>query len=154
MTTIAYRDGMIAADRAVMSANGTILGETEKIAASRDGQIIGGAAGSSPYCAEFLVWIIEDCNGPPPRAAKDGAFGDQGFIVREGRIEVYEAGGASLVDCDYFAIGTGRCEALGAMFVGACAQDAVRAALKHDSFTGVGMDFIQLPAAQRSARGQ
>lgn len=48
------------------------------------------------------------------------------------------------VDAKYFAIGSGAQYALGAMAEGAHPRDAVKIAMKHDAFTGMGIRGFEL----------
>jgi len=137
MTTIAYRNGVLAADTCVSvgdSHNGRIV----KIARRDDGSLAG-AAGDAAYNAAFLRWFSEHEQGAPPEAmsSRDYNTFDRGVIFRpDGTIEVFEPRGSHTLAAKYYALGSGRPEALGAMFAGADALTAVRAAMAHDAHTG------------------
>ncbi len=133
MTTIAYRNGVLAADTS-LSTGGCMNGRVAKIAAR--GGDLAGVAGSAAFGAAFLKWFSNGEEGDPPQGeAHDDSF-DRGVVFREsGVVEVYEPLGRFDVECDYYAFGSGRSEALGAMFAGADAETAVRAAIQHDANT-------------------
>lgn len=135
MTTIAYRDGVIAAD-SQSTAGDSIVGECAKIARNRDGDLAG-AAGDAGFSYAFLSWFMAGEKGEAPEAkCEDNCF-DRGCVFRaNGTIEVYEPRGLHLTEAKYYALGSGRPEALGAMFAGADPVTAVRAAMAHDPRTG------------------
>lgn len=134
MTTIAYRSGVMAADTG-MSSGGGRVGFTQKIARTLDGHLVA-AAGSAAYAHAFKQWALGGEVGDPPKAKSDGNYCDRGLIVRAtGQIEVYEEGGMFPVEASYVAMGSGAAEARGAMFCGATAEQAVRAAIEHDDGT-------------------
>lgn len=151
MTTIAYRDGILAADTLVTDEN-VKYRKTLKIAKAKSArsagcqQILVAACGDSALCAAFLAW------------AEDGGFGDDlkkrpvlkvgdrkayGYVFRndrglQGRVTEFE-GDLPPVTFEvegYFAAGSGREFAIGAMHCGANAAAAVDAAIGHDLYSG------------------
>lgn len=131
MTTIAYRDGTLAADTGVCTNNGGCVAYMSKIAKGPDGTV-GGASGRGVFGHAFLAWVRSGRHGAPPEAKE----GDRGIVVTpDGLIHAYEDGGTVTLRGPYFAIGSGTSEALGAMFAGATAEQAVRAAIAHDDGT-------------------
>jgi len=135
VTTIAYRDGVLASDT-IMSIGGCLLGETVKIWRSKNGDLAG-VCGTAAYLHAFRDWFLKGQKGAPPEAKVDDDCMDRGVIFRkDGRIEVYEEGGMFEVTAPYYAAGSGRAEACGALFAGADAEMAVRAAIEHDPHTG------------------
>lgn len=135
MTTIAYRDGVLAADT-IMCMGGTLIGSTVKIARRMDGAMAGSAGGAT-YNAAFSLWFLDGEIGPPPKAEQDDHSFDRGVIFRaDGTLEVFEPRGRFSATAPYFAFGSGKELALGAMFAGADAVTAVRAAIAHDPHTG------------------
>lgn len=135
MTTIAYRDGTLAADtRATVGDN--VLGNVIKIARNSNGDLAG-AAGMASYSYTFLKWFTSLETGEPPQAVKDDQTFDRGVIFRKtGQIIVFEPTGRYECTAPYYALGSGRPEALGAMFAGADAETAIKAAAAHDANTG------------------
>ncbi len=133
MTTIAYRNGVLAADTS-LSTGGCLNGRVTKIAA-RDNDLAG-VAGSAAFGAAFLKWFTDGEVGDPPKGESHDDSFDRGVIFRAGGpIEVYEPLGRFDVEADYYAFGSGRSEALGAMFAGADASTGVLAAMQHDANT-------------------
>lgn len=135
MTTIAYRDGVLAADTACVSG-GTLLGSIVKIVRRADGAMAG-AAGNATFVTTFNRWFVDGEIAMSPRAEQDEHSFDRGVIFRGGHsLEVFEPRGRFQATAPYFAFGSGKELALGAMFAGADAVTAVRAAIEHDPHTG------------------
>jgi 20S proteasome alpha/beta subunit len=134
VTTIVYRDGVMAAD-GLSSMGGYTVGNVVKIARGADGRL-GGACGDAAFMGEFLKWVAGLVSEAPKAVrAEDGC--DIGVLVHPGgKIEVFEPGGAFILDAPYFAMGSGRPVALGAMHQGATAAEAVAAAVTHDTGSG------------------
>lgn len=137
MTIIAYKCGIMAADSATIYG-GTLLGAAKKIARNAKGDLAG-ASGDAVYSHAFLEWFVGGEKKNRPNAVDREKPGDsnRGLIIRKGgAIEVYEFDQVYHLTAPYFAIGSGSCEALGAMFAGADPVTAVRAAIAHDSACG------------------
>ncbi len=142
MTTIAFRDGVLAADNRAMTGD-NILGTIVKIAKNSNGDLAG-AAGLASYNYNFIKWFTGMESGEPPKASKDDNNYDRGVIFRKnGKIEVFEPTGVFEVKAPYFAFGSGKPEALGALFMGATAEQAVHAAAAHDPNTGDGVTVLR-----------
>jgi hypothetical protein len=133
VTIIAYRNGVIAADTGMTSGDSR-FGRISKIARSPSGDL-GGAAGTAAYSQAFCQWVALGCPDElAPTPKEDANNMDRGVVFRtDGVIVVHEPAGTFTCSADYFALGSGRPEALGAMFMGGTAIDAVRAAMKHDA---------------------
>ena len=144
MTTIAYRNGVMAADSAT-SANGTTIGYTTKLAKNPSGDVCGGA-GITAICATFRKWFEGGETGEMPNLGKDDDE-DAVFLVARvsGEIQFYSRLGVStLCNTEYAAEGSGTSVALGAMHAGASSYDAVRAAAHHDTRTGGPIQTLRL----------
>lgn len=136
MTTIAYRDGVLAADSA-MCRGGTHMCGIAKIVRREDGAMAA-VVGVASLAGPFFRWFLDGEKGDRPTVPDDGDICSTGFIVRPGGvIEMYEHEGWYDIQPEpYFAVGSGRDVALGAMVAGADAEVAVRAAIAHDQGTG------------------
>lgn len=147
MTTIAYKDGVLAADTA-MCQGGSMMGSIVKIARRDDGDMAG-AAGNANFNALFIKWFLTGEAGDSPKATESERHMDRGVIFRKaGGIDVFEVNGAFRCEADYFAFGSGMDYALGAMFAGAGAGTAVHAAIKHDPHSGGNVTVLHAePAA-------
>lgn len=133
MTTIAYRDGVLAAD--TLTTRGyTAIDGAMKVASGPHG--LGGACGNYGFVTAWLEWVSgERAERPVPVQTADDT--DVGLLITpEGAIMVYEGSGHYQIRAPYYAIGSGRDQALGAMHAGASAANAIRAAIEHDTYTG------------------
>lgn len=133
MTTIAYRDDVLAADTQI-TCGSQIDGWATKI--YRLGSVLYGATGSSGLTEAFKSWLCRGMVGEAP-ALKDGESTANGYIFPGGNRVVwrYENVWCSH-EAPFFAYGSGGEIALGAMLAGATAEQAVRAAAERDTNTG------------------
>jgi ATP-dependent protease HslVU (ClpYQ) peptidase subunit len=130
MTTVAYKYGQISADSRVIGGN-IIVASMTKIA-KRD-RLLAGACGSAAFAQEFLAWFKAGNGFAPP---KRGEY-DKGIVISpDGTIEVFEDAGRFKVKPQCFAMGSGKELALGAMFAGATAMQAVEIACRLDPGSG------------------
>ncbi|MFA5567960.1 MAG: hypothetical protein WC972_04855 [Trueperaceae bacterium] len=137
MTTIAYRDGVLAADTQVNNGSARV-GTVQKVHRRADGHMAAGT-GDFSYTQRFIAWFLGGEAGEPPlpKRGDDGNDEGQGFIFRpDGRIVCFEGTGPNELTAPYWAQGSGRNFALGAMAHGASAEEAVQAAMRHDVWTG------------------
>jgi hypothetical protein len=132
MTTIAYRNGVMAADSAIFD-RGCHVGECVKIFRAPSG-IIGGAAGCLGDLCALRDWILGDCDGKPPE------FGDEdseGLVVHPTGVVEWIGPKQKRIEhrSEFHVIGSGFRIAMGAMHMGATAFQAVEIAAKLDSYT-------------------
>lgn len=125
MTTIAYRDGVVAADT-LITANGMRAGEMAKI--MRRGRLLVGFAGASRNFEAFRNWLS---------AGMPGSFKSEGgnvFILAPGFPPIVWGDGDTpwRETAETWALGSGEAAAMGAMQVGASAERAVQAAIALD----------------------
>lgn len=132
MTTIVYRDGVLAAD-SVVGSSGWRMGHCNKIAVRDDGAAMG-VSGEWAVSVAAQRWFLSGCQGDAPA-------GDYKAIVAD-------ADGASLLEdgvigvpCTFLvpgalAIGCGWPAALAAMLMGADAVKAVEIACMLDPNSG------------------
>ena len=159
MTTIVFRDGILASD-SKMSFGGVYMGNYKKVfkVTMEENQSIVdrllhreiikkeylvGAAGSVPDIQEYLEYIFEggrepnndlECSIVTVEISDDGGYDIQ-----------YYGGGARLshnVGGEYYAMGSGADIAYGALYHGATAEDAVRAAIHHDNGSGGAVQIV------------
>ncbi|WP_316196603.1 hypothetical protein [Bradyrhizobium sp. SZCCHNS3053] len=132
MTTVAYKDGMMAADT-LMIKGSTKFGHVTKIVKRDDGALCGGS-GNLNWVQAFHRWFLDGCVDAPPELSEY----DNGLIARKGdpEVEVYEQGGSFRFKANWTAIGSGKEYAFGAMCAGASAEDAVLIACIYDPGTG------------------
>lgn len=131
MTVIAFRDGVLAADRRVTDGHGRQTGEVDKI-----GRHLGfrwAWCGDHGNAKRLLDWILSGGDGPQPKAKSGSVV----VIPDEGQAIIYGQGTSWPVpDAEFHAWGSGSCYALGAMAMGAGAVDACLAACRFDTDCG------------------
>lgn len=132
MTTIAYRDGVMASDSGCWHGE-AVHGWSRKLARAPDGTLYG-VTGNASECNTFLEWVDTGCIGPEPKAEKEA--GDCSsfcvMIASAGKpIRYRTARGDEVFEAPYLAIGPGAVAAYGAMYAGASAVTAIDAAKEH-----------------------
>lgn len=134
MTVIAYRDGIIAADTGIISGENTFSFMT-KIARNAAGDLVG-VSGDAGTAYKFLEWFkAGEVGGHPAlRDIPSERVYDKAVIFRvSGVWEIYEPPGMFITRGPYYAFGSGKPEALGALWMGATSEQAVAAAISLDS---------------------
>jgi len=132
MTTIAYRNGVMAADSGSWIGDASISG-AQKVAAGHDGTLYG-VSGVAGHCCNYLAWVESGCAGsePMPEVRPDDG---SSFIVLiappAGPLILRTAQGDEVYDTAYMSVGAGNVAALAAMFCGASAEQAIEAAIAH-----------------------
>ena len=131
MTTIAYRDGILAADTAIFD-RGVYCGATQKIVRAPDGTM-GGGAGALGEVKAALQWIKNGATGDPPKLSDDSEV----IVIRpDGSVWWLGSGSEwTQINAEYVAIGSGFRIALGAMAAGATAQRAIEICADLDNMT-------------------
>jgi ATP-dependent HslUV protease subunit HslV len=131
MTTIAYRDGVLAAD-SLVTAQGIREGAMTKIA--KVGRVLAAGCGNGVRIRAFLDWVRGGMKGAPP------AMGDnsEAVILAPGHPVVYVGSDGLMTQegCEFYALGSGSRIAYGALAAGASAEEAVRIAARYDTSTG------------------
>lgn len=147
MTTIAFRDGVMAADRQ-STGRGSIIGRKTKI--EKIGSALVGATGDGIIWESFFQWVRGGCKGDcPPMSIKcianDSDFSGTGIIItrQRGIVTFIEHGFQQEDIAEFHAFGCGADIARGAMFMGATPEQAIQAASAIDLYTGCGVDVIR-----------
>lgn len=139
MTTIAYRDGVLAADSLVTEGSSR-AGMADKIGVARRGGFWG-VVGSLCYLNAYLEWLEAE-EGKPPEAKETSLI----RVMADGAIREWcEVG---WVDCraPFYAFGSGGAYAMGAMAQGATAVQAVHIAIEYDTKSGGDITVLSLTA--------
>ena len=140
MTTIAYRDGIIAYD-SLVTAGGTVIYDDFDKKRERDGVLFFGTGSTAD-----IELLIAAYFGEAPNCELDA----RAIAFREGKLSllVFESGrvfeSEVLPDRPY-AIGSGQDHAWTAMDMGATAYQAVEFAAKRDTGTGGEIRAFTLP---------
>lgn len=148
MTIIVYRDGIMAAD-SLVTGDDLRQGRSTKIIRTREGWLAGGS-GTLAAATLFLEWM---------RAGhKAGEMDTVGAADNLNAVAISPAGLIFSVDgCgvlspiqdEFFAVGSGRTIAIGALEMGATAEQAVEVTIRRD--VGCGPPIITLQLKDRRA---
>ncbi|WP_426287520.1 hypothetical protein [Luteibacter sp. E-22] len=137
MSTIAYRDGVMAADTRAYGGRGEPSpGRKRKIHKLDDGSVVGVSTATLGLSERFVAWLK---GGGDPKDFDD-KFDLRAVLVKpDGALYVaddtpYFSGP---METDFYAIGSGACYAMGAMAMGATAEEAVRVACEHDGHSAL-----------------
>lgn len=134
MTTVAWRDGVLAADT-LITENDRRCGFTRKI--GRIGSVMWAATGCLIHQVAFNDWMRGGMSGPvPPMKTPEGASSTVILIAGDRLLTFDEHGADHMPLPDRYAVGSGAALALGAMAAGATAEQAVAAAIEHDIYSG------------------
>lgn len=146
MTTVAYKDGVLAADRRVTFGAVKDAFST-KIARGQNGLI--GVAGALTLSRRALRWFVEGETSERPAFSLGDKIA-QAIIVRpSGALEFHDDAGWAQIETSqpYYALGTGAEFAYGAMASGASAVEAVEIASRFDLQSGDGVDSLAIKTA-------
>jgi hypothetical protein len=146
MTTIAYRDGILAADTRAFSGSTQPIGEKQKIYRIKGGSCFGVSTPHPGLSEEIKDWFVE-AKHLDHEPQLNGREFDMLEIDRNGEVFFYHNSfvPAGPLAAEYFAIGSGSEYAMGAMGYGASAVDAVAVAAVHDVWTGPTVTMIEVP---------
>ena len=135
MTTIAYREGMLAADTATFIHDGAtrMPDRTKKIFRLSDGSLIAGS-GIKRQISDFANWFESHASGQRPDVPEATII----RVTKSGTVTIYDGktDERDVTDCPFYACGSGAMAALAAMEMGARADQAVEIAMKIDPWTG------------------
>lgn len=140
MTTLAYRDGVLAADRKSTFCNVAIA--TTKVRRLADGTLVG-CTGDSGLCRKLIEWL-QDGADPDSYPDLDGKC--HMLIVRPtGKVYLYDSCSAPVeLEEKFVAFGSGQDFAVTAMHLGYSAREAVEIACQLDVNSGKGVDALVL----------
>lgn len=143
MTTVVYRNGVMAADRRVTSGH-TRDSRMRKVAKRYDGALIG-FCGVASICQRYANWFLTGEKGAAPSLGTNSDDDGHVLIVRpNGKVEFHDRFGWHPISGPYFAIGSGSDIAFGALEMGASARKAVAIAARRDTNTGDGVTWVKL----------
>jgi hypothetical protein len=131
VTTIAYRNGILASD-SLATSNGLRDSHTQKI--HKIGPLLVAGAGISAICTRFVQWVKDGMKGDSPWQGQDG--GNSFIVMPDEVILVFGENGPWKVERDFYALGSGEQVAIGAMAHGATAEEAVAHAITFDVYSG------------------
>jgi ATP-dependent HslUV protease subunit HslV len=134
MTTIAYRDGILAADGLATRGDNIVERNCKKLIRMNDGGVVG-CCGHIGRLLQFIEWL-EDKSKPMPSLAMDDGQTSTIIVLNGEGLTEYQNVGFSKVDDLYTAWGSGSAAAMAALAMGADAETAVRIASEVDVWTG------------------
>lgn len=148
MTAIAYRDGVLVADRQVTFNNLIeVMDKTQVVHTAKFGKVMLALAGSKKSVHELIEWI-ETNNGSKPGGFDDMvAAGRYGLLITKDKT-VHSIFGDGYVgpaehsDNQFFTEGSGGDFCSGAMAWGANAIEAVSLACEHCEYCGMGYTVL------------
>lgn len=127
MTTIAYRDGVLAADSQITLGAMKVPGVAVKIGKTKGGVLYAGA-GSVAACGKFFDWV----NSPDDGELPEGEYAGLVILPKGELMEIENGTFLPKMRQKFVAIGSGGGYALAAMYAGATATEAVKIATKLD----------------------
>lgn len=136
MTVVAFRDDVLASDSLSTSVHGWRTGALQKIYDLGSG-VFAATVGYAPHALELLAWFRAGRTVTQPAALDDDRTGTLVVFEPHGEIVIYENGcqqpeGVAL----FHAYGAGAEIAIGAMHMGATAEEAVLAGIEHHTQCG------------------
>lgn len=149
MTTITYKDGIMAADGRETIQNDEhssfyiIRNNCVKVWKLKDGSLFGAAHGSE--CIERLREALEKGEKPPKLDDVAGLRVD-----KKGRIWLYEGNIWQKIDMPYYSVGSGSIMAFPLLDAGMDAVTACRIAAQRDPFSGGRIHAVQLGTPSKS----
>lgn len=143
MTTIAYRDGVMAADSGTVFGGSMILHHnTHKVVRHETATHIylGGCAGLATICAGFRQWMRDGMKDFPPLKVSGEDTGSAIMAIfdkatSEVELWQYEVDGGYVVDEPYAVEGSGSGYAMAVLWNGGTAVEAIKAAIYVDTLT-------------------
>lgn len=148
MTTIAYKDGVMAADSGSWFSNVVYRGAI-KIAKGPDGSLHG-VCGNAAEAGNYLKWVNDGMVGDPPKPEPTNREeGHSAFLALVAPpsgdvLLVLSAFGWENHNCvPYLAIGSGSEMAIGAMAAGADAAQAVAIVAEHSDYAALPVRTIR-----------
>jgi 20S proteasome alpha/beta subunit len=146
LTTIVYRAGILAGEQRVVDGESIMPGTYQKVFKNDKGWLWGCAGETGPMWAfnDFMREFKPDKlpNAKMPRAGSYDAI----VIDPKGQIYLIENGWTQALPetVEFYAIGAGMEAALGALYHGATAVEAVECAIKANRSSGGNVDFVML----------
>lgn len=143
MTTIAYRDGVLAGDTRITDDDGVITtGHLRKVCRLRNGTLLG-FAGTIAKIHALIKQAQKNPDGvltiKPDKDELEALL-----IYQDGKVMQLDPGGWAEVKAKFYAIGSGDLPARVAMSCGLSAVEAVKKAMEFDSKTGGRVQSVKL----------
>jgi len=142
MTTIAYRDGILAGDGRVTEIeereSSYVLHDNDiKVFKLKDGRLYGGSRSSEDILRLYYSLVN---NTPPPKLEDINAL----LVDTKGKLYLYEGHLWQPLSDLYYAVGSGSRFAFPALDAGATAIEAVKIGIKRDPYSGGKITVVRL----------
>jgi ATP-dependent protease HslVU (ClpYQ) peptidase subunit len=146
MTTLVYRDGILAADTQITYGATLMPGKCRKVHKLPNGSLYG-HTGSLEIGELMKRRLIKCCEEAEPVDLHDIKTENyEGVLVGPtGQIMFYENYTWIGLDVPYVAMGSGKEHAYGALQMGASARQAVKAAMALDPGSGGKIQWLEIP---------
>jgi ATP-dependent HslUV protease subunit HslV len=140
MTTLVYRAGVLAADSRSVRGDTISPYGVQKIRRLDDGTLVG-MCGTLADVTRFIEAYSKSPTGDLPELPDSLVL----VVKPNGRLHLYEESGSfELEPAPFYAFGSGQAVALGALYAGASAVQAVEIAAKVDRCTGGDVRSVHL----------
>lgn len=142
LTVVCFKNGVLAADRRVTYSYDLICGDRTKIFCTDNGNGYG-FSGNMSESVLFAEWVAAGC----PTASRPELSDYQAIRIEPGGIVALASGkypAFATLTASFYAIGSGRELAMGAMWQGATAEEAVECAIALCSSCGGGVEVLRL----------
>jgi ATP-dependent protease HslVU (ClpYQ) peptidase subunit len=140
MTTVAYRDGILAGDTRVMSGELIERGHFRKVFRLKTGILLGFAGDAHDFQKIVIELKKSPANLIPIKSSLNVIMVRPDGVV----MERDDSGWTQSERAEFYAIGSGRTAALVAMTCGKSAAEAVRIAMLFDPHTGGRVQMVKL----------
>lgn len=147
MTTVVYRDGILAADTQITYGATIMPCKIKKLTKLPNGALFGycGSVELGEIMKKSLINIGQSDGVLEDRRDLDKENFEGILVTPEGRTLFFENRSWVSVEVPYVAMGSGKEHAYGALALGASAKQAVRAAILLDPGTGGKVQAISIP---------
>jgi hypothetical protein len=139
MTTLAYRDGVLAADSRGIRERAIVAGNLTKVWKLDDGRLVG-YVGDVATASKFVRALRDQAELPQ--------LVDTIVVVIGDKITVYQDDSHYDDDCEFSAWGTGAQAALAAFYMDATAEKAVEVATRIDANSGGPVQTVKRPSTK------
>jgi len=137
MTIVVFRDGVMAADSLATNHHNARVGKIRKLARRDSDGALAGVAGFAGDCTDFLAWFLRNKEAQSWKGA-DEENGFSGLVAfPDGRVVGCDVSGRFYgIDAPFHARGSAQAMAMGALAMGASAEEAVKACIDFDIHCG------------------
>lgn len=147
MTTIAYRDGVLAADTRAWGVDKVPVGNKTKVFRTKNNYLLGVSSAVIGCSRLVREWVEDgmDMKSLPIERNRDKVDFDALLISPKGECILLDGNWmpSDPVKSEFYAIGSGKDFAMAAMVCGQSAVEAVVTASKLDAWTGSEVDSVQ-----------